>query len=81
MCETFIEPPGETVFVGHVEDIIELSVGNTIDTRCYQGVKLDITFGLFRLCKPVLPTGDEQCGEDGRLYDRLSIRCLNTNNW
>src|SRR6266446_6983884 len=79
MGETFIEPPGETVLVGHIEDIIELSVGNTIDTRCYQWVKLDITFGLFRLCKPVLPTGDEQCGEDGRLYDCLAIRCLNTN--
>ena len=40
---------------------------------------MDITFGLFRLCKPVLPTGDEQCGEDGGLYDRLAICCLNTN--
>src|SRR5713101_7757142 len=79
MRETFIEPSGETVFVGHIEDIIKLSVGNTVDTRCDERVKLHITFGLFRLCEPVLPAGDEQCGEDGRLYEHLSIYCLNTN--
>jgi hypothetical protein len=52
---------------------------NTVDTRGDERVKLHITFGLFRLCEPVLPAGDEQCGEDGGLDDRLSIRCLNTN--
>jgi hypothetical protein len=62
MRETFIEPSGEAVFVGHIEDIIELSVGNTVDTRGNERVKLHITFGLFRLREPVLPAGDEQCG-------------------
>src|SRR5712691_6928439 len=77
--ETFIEPSGETVSVCHIEDIIELSVCNTVDTRCNERVKLDITFGLFRLCEPVLPAGDQQCGEDGGLYEHLSICCLDTN--
>jgi hypothetical protein len=79
MRETFIKPSGEAVFVGHIEDIIELSVANTIDTRGNERVKLHITFGLFRLREPVLPAGDEQGGEDRGLYEHLSIRCLNTN--
>jgi hypothetical protein len=54
MRETFIEPSGETVSVCHIEDIIELSVSNTVDTRCDKRIKLDITFSLFRLCEPIL---------------------------
>ena len=76
MRETFIEPSGETVFVGHIEDLSELSVGNTVATRGDERIKLHITFGLFRLCEPVHPAGDEQCGADRGRYEHLSIRCL-----
>jgi hypothetical protein len=67
------------MFVGHIENIIELPVCNTIDARCDEWIKLHVTFRLFRLREPVFPAGNEQGREDGRLYDRLAICCLNAN--
>ena len=60
----------------HVEDIVKLSVRQMIDTRRHERIKLDITLGVLRGGEPILPVGDQERREDGRLYDRLSIRCL-----
>ena len=60
----------------HVENVIELSIGNMIDTRSHEWVKLNVAFGFVRGGKPVFSAGDEQCREDGGLHERFPVRCL-----
>jgi len=60
----------------HVENVIELSIGNMIDTRSHEWVKLNVAFGFVRGGKPVFSTGDKQCREDGGLHERFPVRCL-----
>ena len=73
MCQTFIQPSGESVLVLHIENVIELSVRQMIDTGSHEEIKLHITSSLLGSRKPILPTRDEECREDSRLHDGFPV--------
>ena len=60
----------------HVENVVELSIRNMIDTHSHEWVELNVAFGFVRGCEPVFSAGDKQCREDGGLHERFPVRCL-----
>jgi len=60
------------VLILHIQDVIELPIGQMIDTRGHERIKLDITSGFLWGGQPIHSARHQQ---GGRIGKRGSLRC------